>query len=396
MLKSDFNYTNIVKNYSLDRQDIIHLKKVSILFKENLDSFLEGFYSFIFEFDHAKKFIKDDLTLNRHKDEISKWFLNLFSGEYDDNYFQKLYKISEVHIKIGLPHHYVNAAFSYVRRFLKNILLNKNMSEYINAVDKIIDINLDILTVTYSKGEQVKLIDDIVFIRNCIDNDLIVPFYQPIVDSKTLKISKYESLMRLTNPNTSEFLSIFPYLKTAKRIKIYEKLTKMMLEKVFLYMKGKNCEFSINLDFEDISNEQIIDLILSHIEKFDNPYYIIFEIVESEFIDDFKVVEEFAKSVRGFGCKIAIDDFGSGYSSMENILKLKPEIIKIDGTLIKEIDISKESEILVKNIVSMAKDMNAFTVAEYIHSKEVFEKIVSLEVDFLQGFYLAEPDKYVR
>ena len=100
---------------------------------------------------------------------------------------------------------------------------------------------------------------------------------------------------------------------------------------------------------------------------------LIFEILESDFIEDFSVVEEFTRIVRSYGCKIAIDDFGSGYSSMENILKLKPEIIKIDGSLIKNIDISIESKTIVKNIVIMAKELKSQTVAEYVHSKKVYE-----------------------
>ncbi|MGB5791827.1 EAL domain-containing protein [Poseidonibacter sp.] len=121
---------------------------------------------------------------------------------------------------------------------------------------------------------------------------------------------------------------------------------------------------------------------------------IIFEILESDFIEDFTIVESFASKVRESGCQIAIDDFGSGFSSMENILNLKPDIIKIDGSLIKNIHTSLESRTIVKNIVNMAKDLNAKTVAEYVHSKEVLEIVQELEVDFAQGFYLAEPKAY--
>jgi EAL domain-containing protein (putative c-di-GMP-specific phosphodiesterase class I) len=111
----------------------------------------------------------------------------------------------------------------------------------------------------------------------------------------------------------------------------------------------------------------------------------------SDFIEDFSVVQEFTTYVRTFGCKIAIDDFGSGYSSMENILKLKPEIIKIDGSLIKNINTSEESKTIVKNIVNMSKELNAKTVAEFVHSKEVFDIVKNMNIDFLQGFYLGEP-----
>jgi EAL domain-containing protein (putative c-di-GMP-specific phosphodiesterase class I) len=136
-----------------------------------------------------------------------------------------------------------------------------------------------------------------------------------------------------------------------------------------------------------------MDFLYEKIKSYHKPQNIIFEILESDFIEDFSIVKEFTIYVRTFGCKIAIDDFGSGYSSMENILKLKPEIIKIDGSLIKNINTSEESKTIVKNIVNMAKELNAKTVAEYVHSKEVFDIVKDMNVDFLQGFYLGEPKR---
>ena len=168
----------------------------------------------------------------------------------------------------------------------------------------------------------------------------------------------------------------------------------IMLSKTFKTFCHLDIEFSINLCYEDISNKSFRNFIYEKISSCSKPKNIIFEILESDFIEDFNIVKDFATHVRTFGCKIAIDDFGSGYSSMENILKLNPEIIKIDGSLIKNIDISQESKTIVKNIVNMAKELNAKTVAEYVHSKEVFDIVKSLDIDYLQGFYLAEPKAF--
>ncbi len=384
-------YEKIIQNYNFTDEDINKLKKLHKLFKDYSDLFLDGFYNFIFAFEHARKFIKDDAIYKRHKKEIMMWYLNLFCGNYNKNYFDKIHTISEVHVKIGLPHHYVNAAFSYVRRFLKDVLIRENKLDSLSCVDKIIDINLDFLTVTYSKNEQVKLLEDIAFIRESVADNLVVPFFQPIFDAKTLQISKYESLMRLYKKEIKLYVSIFPYLKTAKDIKIYEQLTETMIRQVFALMENNSYEFSINLDYEDLSNPKITQLLQQLIKAFPKPSRIIFEIVESEFIDDFSIVESFAHTVREYGVKIAIDDFGSGFSSMENILRLKPEIIKIDGTLIKNLDTNNDTKILVKNIISMAKELNASCVAEYVHNKEVCDICQELQIDYLQGFYLGKP-----
>lgn len=90
---------------------------------------LKGFYEFIFEFDHAKKFLHNKEILSRHKKGIELWYVNLFCGKYDEEYFEKLNIISEIHVSIGLPAFYVNAAFSYVRSFIKDIIIKEKKFE---------------------------------------------------------------------------------------------------------------------------------------------------------------------------------------------------------------------------------------------------------------------------
>ena len=330
--------------------------------------------------------------LARHEEGIKNWYLNLFSGIYDKNYFNKLQTISEIHVRIGLPAHYVNTAFSFVRGFVKDIIVKENKYEVLGSWDKIIDINLDILTIAYREEEQSKLLDEIIFIKNVIENLDIEPYVQGIFKADSLKKQKYECLMRLKNKNTGELVSVHPYLKTAKKIKLYEKMTFIMIDKSLRHFDTLDFEFSLNLSYEDISNRVFRLYLYEKLEKFSNPKNIIFEILETDFIEDFKVVEDFALIVRSFGCKIAIDDFGSGYSSMENILKLKPEFIKIDASLIKNIDKQSESKTIVKNIVNMAKELDSKTIAEYIHSKKVYKIVKELGVDYLQGYYLGKPE----
>lgn len=388
------NYRTILKHYKFTQEDASKLYTIKDIAIEHSDMLLEGFYEFIFEFDHAKMFLHNEEILSRHRTGIKQWFINLFCGEYDALYFEKLNIISEVHVQIGLPAHYVNTAFSYVRDFVKDILIKQKSYESLRAVDKIIDINLDILTIAYREEEQTKLVEDIVLLKNSVENLDIEPYVQAIFDAKTLKLSKYECLMRLIDTKNNKVHSVFPYLNTAKKIKLYENMMQIMIEKSINMFCGEDIEFSINLSYEDIENKTFREYIYKKIEDCPSSKNIIFEILESDFIEDFSIVESFAVKVREYGCKIAIDDFGSGFSSMENILNLKPEIIKIDGSLIKNIDKSAESKTIVKNIVNMAKELNAKTVAEYVHSKEVLEIIQELGLDFAQGFYLAQPKPY--
>ncbi|WP_419783050.1 EAL domain-containing protein [Malaciobacter marinus] len=389
----EVDFIAILKNYNFSLDDGKKLASLHDIIVKYEDSLIIKFYEFIFNFEYAKSFLKDKDTLKRHEEGIKNWYKNLFCGKYELSYFENLNFISEVHVRIGLPAHYVNAAFSFIRGFLIEVLISENKIGFIDSLNKIIDINLDILTLSYRQVEQSKLLKDVLFLKKVVESGSIEPYLQAIFNTKTMKIEKYESLMRLIDISSFEVYSVFPYLEVSKKIKLYEKMMRMMIEKTFLFFNDKEVEFSINLSYEDISNKSFIDFLYKMISSFKRPSNIIFEILETDFIEDFDIVVEFTKSVRMYGCKIAIDDFGSGFSSMENILKLKPEYIKIDGSLIKNLHISKESQTLVKNITNIAKDLNCKTVAEYVDCKEVFTIVKELNVDYLQGFYLHKPEK---
>lgn len=122
------------------------------------DTFIDEFYDYIWGFGETAQFLKNQEIIDKHRKKIREWFINLFSGKYDLQYFMYLYKIGEVHMKIGLPTHYVNSAFTFVRTFvLKHIEDDYDNKEehikVINAVEKIIDMNLDSLTSSYREEE---------------------------------------------------------------------------------------------------------------------------------------------------------------------------------------------------------------------------------------------------
>ncbi|MGE3593459.1 MAG: EAL domain-containing protein [Arcobacter sp.] len=100
--------------------------------------------------------------------------------------------------------------------------------------------------------------------------------------------------------------------------------------------------------------------------------------------------------VRKLGCKIAIDDFGSGYSNFEYLIRLNADYIKIDGSLIKDILINKNNQEIVITIVDFAKRQGFKTIAEFVSSKEIFEKVKELGIDYAQGYYINEPKLLIK
>ncbi len=134
-----------------------------------------------------------------------------------------------------------------------------------------------------------------------------------------------------------------------------------------------------------------MDFIVHTIEKTNTAKQITFEIVESEGIESFTEVSNFIKKVKKLGCKIAIDDFGTGYSNFEYIIKLDVDYIKIDGSLIKNINTDNNLYLTVQTIVGFAKALKIKTVAEFVHNEEVLNCVKNLDIDYSQGFFIDEP-----
>ena len=127
--------------------------------------------------------------------------------------------------------------------------------------------------------------------------------------------------------------------------------------------------------------------------KFEDRNRLVFEILESESLSDYDFLEEFVLKYKKLGVKIAIDDFGSGYSNFIRIIRLKPDYLKIDGSLIKNIDKDNNSYEIVKSIIAFSKTLNIRTIAEYVHSEEIFNLLLELDVDEFQGYYFGKPDE---
>lgn len=217
----------------------------------------------------------------------------------------------------------------------------------------------------------------------------IHPYYQPIVKLSDNSICKYECLVRLI----SDYEIILPhdFLYLSKKVKLYPEITKIMIAKSFNFFSKTDLNFSINIDYDDIINKEIIDYIISKVNEFNIGSQVIFELLESQEFEDSILVLDFVTKVKNLGCRIALDDFGSGYSNFNYIIKLKVDFLKIDSSLIKNIDTDINSRIMTKSIVTFAKELNIVTIAEHIDREEVLEIVKELGIDYGQGYFLGEP-----
>ncbi len=227
-------------------------------------------------------------------------------------------------------------------------------------------------------------------LKKAIKNNKLVPYYQPIIDNQTGKVDKYEALIRLINDD-GKVISPFFFLDVAKHSKQYHHITQTIIDKSFETFKSLNYNFSINLTIEDILDKQLQKYLFKALEHYDIGDRLVFEIVEDEGIENFNEINDFIKKVKRFGCKIAIDDFGTGYSNFEYLIKLEADFIKIDGSIIKNLETDKNAKILVTTIVVFAKKIGMKTIAEFVKDEDIQNLVVDLGIDYSQGYYFGEP-----
>lgn len=230
--------------------------------------------------------------------------------------------------------------------------------------------------------------------RGLIENRF-VPFYQPIIDNCTKSIVKYEALARLILADGS-IISPNCFLDVSKETKMYTKISEKIIAQAMEDFRDSECSISINLDLEDIKNFHMREFLFSKIEQFPEPNRLVFELLESEGISSYENIDYFLERLKSFGCQVAIDDFGSGYSNFERLAKLNIDYIKIDGSLINNIDESFLSQTIVEMVSSFAQKIEIKTIAEFVSNTSVESIVVSMGVNESQGYLFGQPIPYAE
>jgi PAS domain S-box-containing protein/diguanylate cyclase (GGDEF)-like protein len=227
-------------------------------------------------------------------------------------------------------------------------------------------------------------------LKLALEEKRIDVFFQPIVNVKDNNIIKYESLVRYIETDGS-IIGPNDFLDVAKRSKIYHKITQKVIEISSNVFRDRHETFSINFSIEDLLNEDTIDYLLNKVNEYKLNNRVIVEILESEGIDNYIAVIDIIEKLKMNGIRIAIDDFGSGYSNFSYLISLDIDILKIDGSLIKDIDTNKSGQSIVKSIINFTKELGIKTVAEFVCSKEIYDLLKEMDIDYFQGYYISKP-----
>lgn len=251
---------------------------------------------------------------------------------------------------------------------------------------------LGILDITQLSEVQYTNID---YIREALEEERLICLYQPIYETKTKQIVKYEALVRLIDKDDPEkLISPFYFMNVIKGTSQYIKMSKLVLRDVFITLQTyKDVEISINLDLDDLDNGDMMKLITHNLyENRAIANRLTFEILEEHEIKDYGKVVFYLQQLKAFGSKVALDDFGSGYASYSYLIQLDIDILKIDGSIIRELQTNPErAKTVLRSIKELAKTFQYELVAEFVSNEDIYQMVKELNIQYSQGYYLGEP-----
>lgn len=227
------------------------------------------------------------------------------------------------------------------------------------------------------------------FVSRAIMNDNVLPYAQPILNAHDHTIASYECLVRIQDEG--EIILPGRFLPIIEGTHLYTRLSRQMITRTFELMASRSESFSINLAPQDFMSERTLEHLERAIKSLKNPGRVGIEVLETEQIKDYAHMIDVCNQLRNLGASIIIDDFGSGYSNIDEIIKLEPQVIKLDGSLIRNIDFDLKQRHITQQLIQLCHVLEAKTVAEFVHNAEICRIVENMGIDYLQGFHLAEP-----
>ena len=238
-----------------------------------------------------------------------------------------------------------------------------------------------------SQGEESVVCE----LRRIIHEELIVPFFQPII---LLESGELLGLEVLSRPKTTSLLSNPELLfKAALEYGVYQEMEMLSWKKALECVSGFSIKGKLFLNCSPYLIERPQFAFLTDLFE-DNGVRtqdVFLEITERSAISDYKVFYEHLNAFRAQGFRFAVDDVGGGYASLESIVETKPEIVKIDRHIIDGISVDAFKKSIVKFIVSFCRENNILSIAEGVENRVDLETVRNLGVDAVQGYYLHKP-----
>ena len=240
--------------------------------------------------------------------------------------------------------------------------------------------------------------EEAIKLQRWIARDQFLLYVQPIVYIDNPKKASHFELLLRGKSDEGEIISPSKLIDAAEDFNLTPMLDKWVIRNLFAWIKNSEesasakYKFSFNLSALSINDSDLSEFIIKLAENENiNPRKINIEVTERVAISNIKRCYDFMTDLKKAGFTFSLDDFGSGYSSFKYIQMLPFDVIKIDGSFIKDININKQNQIIAKAVTDIAKAYGRKTVAEYIENKEIAEVANEIGIDYGQGYYFSKP-----
>jgi EAL domain-containing protein (putative c-di-GMP-specific phosphodiesterase class I)/GGDEF domain-containing protein len=216
--------------------------------------------------------------------------------------------------------------------------------------------------------------------------------YQPIIESKSGKTAHYEALLRIVNQN-GMISSAGALIPIAEKMGIIDVIDTMVMEMVIDELRlSERVSLAFNVSNMTTENSIWLDTLTGLIrETPEIASRLIVEITETAVHRDLRRTAFFVASLQALGCQVALDDFGSGYTSFRQLKALSVDMVKIDGIFVKDLAESSDNQFFVKTLLDFSQAFGLQTVAEFVENGEITKILMEMGVDYMQGYYFSKP-----
>jgi diguanylate cyclase (GGDEF)-like protein len=230
-------------------------------------------------------------------------------------------------------------------------------------------------------------------IITALSENRVVLAYQSIVDAKTSEAVAHECLVRISRPE-GQVIAAGDFVPVAEQLGLVRRLDRRVLElSISALKRHRGARLSLNVSGMTASDRPTLEAFVAYLENHkDVAPRLIVELTETAALLDIEESMRFVSRVRALGAKVAIDDFGAGYTSFRNLQALKVDMVKIDGSFVKGMADSRDNQIFVRTLVDLAKNFNLETVAEWVADPREADILRAFGVDYLQGFLFSKPE----
>ena len=230
-------------------------------------------------------------------------------------------------------------------------------------------------------------------VKDALKEDRFTLAFQPVVEAATGEVRFYECLLRMIAPD-GDVVPAGAFVPAVEQLGLMRTIDRLVLDLAVRDLQANpQIQLAINISGLTAADHAwlraLINKVRGHREIAER---MIVEITETAALHDIDESARFVSAVRDLGCKVAIDDFGAGYTSFQHLRALAVDIVKIDGSFVRNVSTNPENQAFVRNLMSLAKTLNLTAVAEFVETAEDATFLADQGVDYLQGYYFGKPD----